>query len=65
MCGIELSGGCTCGPYMSVIPPGPCPVHTPIGPGWLRSAGNLTSVCIGRHCAHTTECAPYGWATNG
>jgi hypothetical protein len=24
----NINNGCTCGPYWSVIPPGPCPVHS-------------------------------------
>jgi hypothetical protein len=25
---------CTCGPYLSVIPPGPCPIHDPERAYW-------------------------------
>lgn len=26
---------CTCGPYWSVIPPGPCPIHQPLA--WMEA----------------------------
>ncbi len=29
-----MNNGCTCGPYLSIIPPEPCPLHDPERAYW-------------------------------
>lgn len=48
---------CYCGkPWMSVLPPPPCPYHDRVD-RWAFT-GTLNQPCKGRHCAHDARCFP-------
>ena len=52
------SGACTCGPYASVVPPPPCPIHS-----YAYFSAVPIQPCQGRHCAHDGLCLVFGRTT--
>lgn len=53
MSGDPVQLGCTCGPFWSVVPPGPCPVHVAVAP--------VFPVTLPKHDVSFALCSKCGW----